>query len=89
MKIGDNQSIPEHATPQGTPRFVAITPSDGANCPSGIRSLHIGGAGIVMAQNESSTNVPFTCVAGQRLEISPKAILATGTTATLIVALMA
>jgi hypothetical protein len=89
MNIGDNQSIPEHATPQGTPRFVVITPSDGANCPAGIRSLHIGGAGVVQAQNESAVTVAFTCVAGQRLDISPRAILATGTTATLIVALMA
>lgn len=80
-------TFPEQATTQGTPNFVAITPAD-ATVLSGIRSLHVGGAGIVQAKNAAGATVAFTCVAGQRLEISPIAIM-TATTATLIVALMA
>lgn len=86
MQIG-NVAIPEKATAQGTPNFAAIVPAD-ATVLSGIRSLHVGGAGTVIAKNAAGTAVTFTCVAGQRLEISPIAIM-TASTATGIVALMA
>lgn len=86
MKIGDSVTIPE-AVIQGTPNFVAVVPLD-ATVLSNIRSLHVGGAGIVQAKNAAGATVAFTCVAGQRLDISPIAIM-TATTATLIVALMA
>lgn len=86
MQIAGN-SVQEQATAQGTPNFAAIVPAD-ATVLSGIRALHVGGAGIVKAKNASGTVVDFTCVAGQRLEISPIAIM-TATTATLIVALLA
>jgi len=87
MKIGDSVNIPEHATPQGTPNFVAIAPLD-ATVLSNIRSLHVGVAGTVIAKNAAGVSVTFTCVAGQRLDISPIAVM-TASTATGIVALMA
>jgi hypothetical protein len=86
MKIDGNVTIPE-AVIQGTPNFVAITPAD-ATVLSLIRGLYIGGAGTVLAKNVSGQVVTFTCVAGQKLDIAPIAIM-TASTATGIVALMA
>jgi hypothetical protein len=66
----------------------AVVPSDVTEV--GARALWIGGAGIVTGQlleDADGTLTSFTCVAGQFLSVSFKRIYATGTSATLILAL--
>lgn len=72
-------------------RAVAITPSDSANLVSDAKALYIGGAGAVaveMSKDAPGTSVIFAGVpVGTTLQIRVRKILATGTTATNIVAL--
>lgn len=71
---------------------VAVTPSDTVNLvfPSGTnhtRGLYIGGAGNIKVKMADGTEVTFTAVAvGTLYELSVVRVFATGTTATLIVA---
>ncbi len=67
--------------------FVAVTPSDTAKI-SKTAGLWIGGAGSVAVLGVNSASVTFTNVAaGTLLPIAVTQVLATGTTATNIVAL--
>lgn len=69
---------------------VTVTPSDGADLPSGLcHSLHVGGAGnlsVYMGPN-STTAVTIVATAGSYHPIKVRRVLSTGTTATGIVAL--
>jgi hypothetical protein len=76
---------------------LAVTPSDGANLapPSGdankaTRGIWLGGAGTIKVDMADGTTVTFTAPAtacGLVLPLAVKKVYATGTTATLIVAL--
>lgn len=68
---------------------IAITPHD-TTAVEPCRALYVGGAGnltVRMAAETGSTNVLFAVVAGAVLPLSVRLVLATGTTATGIVAL--
>ena len=67
---------------------AAVTPNDSADLPNGIcRGLYIGGAGTLVLDTYSTTNVTFAgLVAGTVLPVQAKRVR-TSTTATSIVAL--
>ena len=67
----------------------SVTPSDTTVFTTPTRRLWVGGAGnVVVLMNADSSSVTFNSVAaGTPLEISVVKVLATGTTATNIVAL--
>jgi hypothetical protein len=70
--------------------LVAITPNDSTDLTSSrIRSLWVGGAGniAVIAQGDSSAVTLSGVAAGSILPIAVKRVMATNTTATLIVGL--
>lgn len=69
---------------------VAITPSDTANLPGGTaRGLYTGAGGaIVLRMDDSAITLTLTGVpAGQILPLTTSRVLATGTTATGLIAL--
>jgi hypothetical protein len=74
-----------------------ITKSDTVNIavatPVGTRTftdaIYIGGAGTVTVVFEDDTTAAFTCVAGQILPVKAKRVNATGTAATLLLAMFA
>lgn len=71
------------------PRMAtAVTPSDANNLPWPAEVLYVGGAGDVAVVPITGSSVTFSAVpAGTQLRIRCKQVLATGTTATNIVAL--
>lgn len=66
-----------------------VTPNDSTDLAAIPKALYIGGAGdIVLIAKDSDSSVTFVGVpAGTQLQVRAKRILATGTTATNIVAL--
>lgn len=67
---------------------VAVTPSDTVDLTYVSRELYVGGAGNVTAIMADGTTVLFSTVpAGTRLPIRVSRVKATGTTATLMVAI--
>lgn len=70
-------------------KLRAVTPADGTDLPDGIcRALFIGTAGdLVLLAAEDETAVLMPSVQAGILPVSTKRVLATGTTATGIVAL--
>lgn len=72
---------------------VAVTPSDSVDLIDGVRGLWVGGAGAVAVQlpgfsGQSGATVTFSGVAaGTLLPVRARKVLATGTTATLILGL--
>jgi len=70
-------------------KVTAVTPSDGADIPIGCMALWVGGAGAIALDTVSGdTNVLISGIAaGTLLKIQARRVRATGTTATLIVAL--
>lgn len=70
-------------------RLRTVTPSDGADLADLPKALFVGGAGtITLIAADDSTSVQLTVAAGALLPIRAKRVLATGTSATLIVALL-
>lgn len=68
--------------------WATVTPSNTVDLPAGCRSLYIGGAGDVAVVGHDNVAVTFTAVpAGTILPLAAKRVNATGTDATLIVAL--
>jgi hypothetical protein len=66
---------------------VAVTPSDAADLAYTTRMLYIGGAGNLTVKMADGVNCTFTAVpAGSTLPLRVTRVLATGTTATSIVA---
>ncbi len=66
---------------------TAVTTSDTANLPFITRFLFVGGAGNLAVQFPNGTNCTFTGVtAGTQIPLCVAKVLATGTTATNIVA---
>lgn len=87
-----NHPSPTHGPPavsQPAPAYRAVTPDDNTQLPSGCRALYIGTTGTVVTQDIAG-NVAVAFVgasAGQIIPIQVKIVLATGTTASNIVAL--
>lgn len=73
----------------GSKSFEAITPDDATQLTRLPRAIYIGGAGdlIVQGQDDTTDTTFVGLSAGQVLDIRPKFVKATGTTATNIVAL--
>lgn len=68
-------------------RWAAITPSDSDTIEPFPVAVYCGGDGDVVASGEDGTQATFAVSAGQTLLIQPLRILATGTTATGLIAL--
>lgn len=70
-------------------RFSAVTPSDTAKLTRHTNYLFVGGAGnVAVEESDTGSATTFTGVAaGSILPIRVRAVLATGTTATNIVAI--
>lgn len=68
-------------------RWKAITPSNAAAIEPIPAAVYVGGAGDVVAVGTDGVAATFGATAGGLLQIQPSKILATGTTATGIVAL--
>lgn len=66
----------------------AIVPNDGVDLAVETRQIVVGGAGNLVVVMKSGSTVTFVCVAGQTLNIKATRVLATGTTATGLVALV-
>ncbi|MGG7566230.1 spike base protein, RCAP_Rcc01079 family [Rhodovulum sp. DZ06] len=68
--------------------FAPVTPSDGADLPGGAaRAIFVGGAGDVVLRGPDGVEATFSSGAGQYHPVRAVRVLATGTTATGIVAL--
>lgn len=67
--------------------FGPVTPSDGTPFAVTPKALFVGGAGNLIAKGSDGTSATFAVAAGQILPIRPQYVMATGTTATGIVAL--
>ncbi len=74
-------------TPSENP--YAVTPNDAADLPSIPKALYVGNGGnIVLRGKDSDAPVTFIAVpAGTQLQVRARRIMATGTTASNIVAL--
>jgi uncharacterized protein YabE (DUF348 family) len=66
-----------------------ITPSDGTDLTANVRAIYVGGAGNLTVQMAGdASQVTFTAVSvGTLLPIQVSRVLATGTTATLLIGL--
>lgn len=67
--------------------WAAITPSDSVRLERIPRAVFVGAAGNVVAKGANGVSATFAVVASQTLEIQPTYVMATGTTATGLVAL--
>jgi hypothetical protein len=72
--------------------YEVITPADGTDLPDynsrRVNAIYVGGLGNIVVRDDLGNDVTFTAVpVGTILPISPKRILSTGTTATLIIGL--
>lgn len=79
--------MPANLSNYGTKDFRAVTPSDSAGWAGTIddplpRAIRADTSGVVKAVRADDTVVTFNVVAGEVLDISPKRINSTGTTAT-------
>lgn len=73
---------------QNSGKFVAVTPHDSNNLGGRPVAIYVGGAGNVAMVGTDDVAVTFTGVAaGTVLNVGPKRINSTNTTATAIVAL--
>jgi len=81
MNLGPNATHPA--------RFaLAVTPSDSTDMTLSARALYIGGAGNLAVITDGGNTVTFTGIsAGSILPVAIARVLATGTTATNILAL--
>ena len=76
-------------SPTSINRALALTPSDTIPCNPLMRGIYIGGAGNLTVQfSADNVNVVFPVVAAQMLWIGPNLVMATGTTATGLVAIL-
>ena len=79
------QIIPGFTSPAGS--AAEVTPDDAADLAVPSRALHIGGGGDLVALMDGGQTATFKAEAGALLPIRVRRVLATGTTATGIVAL--
>jgi hypothetical protein len=86
MSLDLFQSIPSQLDSPAR-NAVAVTPNDGTDLVFQSRYIYVGGAGTLSVIMAGGQTVSFTCAAGALLPIMADRVRATGTTATLIVAL--
>ena len=77
--MSDNISPPEYG--------AAVVPNDGADLDEMTRAINVSGGGDVALVTEGGSSIIINVVAGIAFPITARRILATGTTATGIVAL--
>ena len=66
-----------------------ITPSDAGTLARAVRAIYVGGTGNITVKTRSGAIVLFTAVPqGRDLQIEAVQVMATGTTATLLVGLV-
>ncbi len=91
MKTVNNVTVAPEFAISAFSLGAAVTPSNTAQLPDDTHALYIGGAGnvtVVFAEDATATPVTFTAVpVGAILPLSVIQVMATGTTATNIVAL--
>jgi len=68
-------------------RWAAITASDAADLDTFPRAIRCNGAGNLVLRGTDGVDVTFAVSAGETLPLQPSRVMATGTTATGIVAL--
>lgn len=68
-------------------RWEELTPSDTVAIEPFPVAIFVGTAGDVEAKGDDGVSATFVAVAGQTLSIQPRYVMATGTTATNLVAL--
>jgi hypothetical protein len=87
MPKSGNTNVPSGGGPSED--FYAITPNDSTDLATPIRSIYVGGAGNLAVKNVAGTTITFTgLVVGQILPIATSRVMATGTTATLLIGLV-
>lgn len=67
--------------------YAAITPSDTVALSTTPKAIYIGGSGNLTVKGSNGISATFAVTAGQVVNIAPSFVMATGTTATGIVAL--
>lgn len=77
-----NESVSDQAD-----TWATITPSDATVLNPLPKAVRCDGAGVVALKGRDNVVVNFTVAAGETLPLRPKSVMATGTTATGIVAL--
>lgn len=75
------------STTRSATNWAAITPNDATVLTPRPVALYVGADGNVVAAGDNGATATFAVLAGQVLTIQPSKVLATGTTATGIVAL--
>jgi len=85
---GAGGSVTTGATPPST--FYPVTPSDSVALPAGVQSLYVGGTGTLSVRGTGNTTAVSlgTVPAGTTIRGSFSYVMATGTTATNIVAMV-
>lgn len=71
----------------GPSLYRAITPSDSVALNPVPKSIYVGGAGNIAVKGSDGNTATLAVTAGQTLALSPSYVMATGTTATGLVAL--
>jgi len=70
-------------------KFIPITPDDAQNLAAFPRGVYVGGSGDIVMHDADGAPVTFVnAQAGTIIPVSPTRVLATGTTATGLVALL-
>lgn len=90
VAIVSNRTFNNRAASQNGPavHFAAVTPNDAADLPGGLtRSLYVGGAGVIVVADQFGNTVRLASGAGQYHPLRVSRVLASGTTATEVVAL--
>jgi len=86
-------AVDPFANTLGAPRHgytnaAAITPSDSADLADVTQAIYVGGAGVLVVIMQGGQTVTFSGIAaGTVLEVRASRVKATGTTATLLLAL--
>ena len=78
--------MPSFDSPVASRNHVPVVPNDSTVLPL-FRAIWVGGAGVVVVAGPNGVDGSFTCVAGSLLPVAGTRVRATGTTATLLVAL--
>jgi hypothetical protein len=82
--------MPFHSGAEAAPatQWKTVVPSDTVNMPAGCRGIYVGGAGTITMVGDDGVAGVFTAVpVGTFVPCGPRRINATGTAATLMMAL--
>lgn len=76
----------QHGVTSSADRWYPVTPNDNADLPIKPKMIHVNGGGTVAMLDADGTLGTFTFASGAEKPLRPHRILATGTTATGILA---